>query len=83
MPRKKLAMEGNSNRKEDGGEEGNGHWQPGTALAKQPGVAAKKLAEPAAGTKRKAQDDKNGGDQATGTKGNATRKAKKLRLDGE
>ena len=115
---KKLAMEGNSNRKGDGGEEGNGHRQgngddregngcqmaakiptapavitPGTAkkpraakkpgVVKKPGAAVRKLAEPAAGTKRKAHDDENGGDQATGTKRNATRKAKKLRIDGE
>ena len=109
----KLAMEGNSNKKGDGGEEGNGHRQgngddregngcqmaakiptapavktPGTAnksanklgAVKKPGAAVRELA---AGTKRKAQDDENGGDQATGTKRNATRKAKKLRLDGE
>jgi len=37
----------------------------------------------AAGTKRKAQDDNNGGDQATGTKRNVTQKVKKLRLDSE
>jgi hypothetical protein len=98
----KLAMEGNSNKKGDGGEEGNGHRQgngddregngcqmaakiptapavktPGTAnksanklgAVKKPGAAVRELA---AGTKRKAQDDENGSDQATGTKRNAT-----------
>jgi len=117
---KKLAMEGNSNRKGGGGDKGNGHRQgngddregngchllavhdndqigtakklraakkPGAAkksgAAKKPEAAVRKLAEPAAGTKRKAQDNENGGDQTTGTKRNATRKAKKLRLDGE